>query len=166
MAESDFSCPFVIGYGSSPSRCGPSLSRDADGQTRDLPASEYEQSRYFREDVDTIADPCSPPRPRRPSLATRRLSLDNGHHRILIPLACVATIRPAQFPKAGHECTDEGLRFGISLRICHQDAEPPDRAVARAAWRARAPDRRVGWWCPDRLTRALRAGGREPDSPL
>src|SRR5207302_6790240 len=40
MAESDFSCPFVIGYGSSPSRCGPSLSRDADGQTRDLPASD------------------------------------------------------------------------------------------------------------------------------
>jgi hypothetical protein len=23
MAESDFSCPFIIGYGSSPSRCGP-----------------------------------------------------------------------------------------------------------------------------------------------
>jgi branched-chain amino acid transport system substrate-binding protein len=27
-------------YGSSPPRCGPSLSRDADGQTRDLPASD------------------------------------------------------------------------------------------------------------------------------
>ena len=36
----DFSCPYIIGYGSSPSRCGPSLSRDADGQTRDLPASD------------------------------------------------------------------------------------------------------------------------------
>src|SRR5438270_13888786 len=39
MTESDFSCPCIIGYGSSPSRCGPSLSRDTDGQTRDLPAS-------------------------------------------------------------------------------------------------------------------------------
>src|SRR3974390_1788242 len=37
---SDFSCPSIIGYGSSPSRCGPSLSRDADGQARDLPASD------------------------------------------------------------------------------------------------------------------------------
>src|SRR6516225_5894404 len=26
MTESDFSCPFIIGYGSSPSRCGPSYS--------------------------------------------------------------------------------------------------------------------------------------------
>ena len=40
MARSDFSCPCIIGYGSSPSRCGPSLSRNADGQTRDLPASD------------------------------------------------------------------------------------------------------------------------------
>src|ERR1700724_1405621 len=40
MAGSDFSCPYIIGYGSSPSRCGPSLSLDADGQTRDLPASD------------------------------------------------------------------------------------------------------------------------------
>src|SRR6202043_3013631 len=40
MTESDFSCPCIIGYGSSPSRCGPSLSRNADGQTRDLPASD------------------------------------------------------------------------------------------------------------------------------
>jgi hypothetical protein len=40
MAGSDFACPYIIGYGSSPSRCGPSLSRDADGQTRDLPASD------------------------------------------------------------------------------------------------------------------------------
>ena len=40
MAGSDFSHPCIIGYGSSPSRCGPSLSRDADGRTRDLPASD------------------------------------------------------------------------------------------------------------------------------
>src|SRR5262245_16588469 len=40
MAGSDFSCPCIIGYGSSPSRCGPSLSRDADDQTRDLPGSD------------------------------------------------------------------------------------------------------------------------------
>src|SRR5947208_3050010 len=39
-ARSDFSCPCIIGYGSSPPRCGPSLSRDADGRTRDLPASD------------------------------------------------------------------------------------------------------------------------------
>jgi hypothetical protein len=31
--------PCIIGYDSSSSRCGPSLSRDADGQTRDLPAA-------------------------------------------------------------------------------------------------------------------------------
>src|ERR1700716_3592533 len=37
MTESDFSCPFIIGYGSSPFRCGPSLSH---GQTRDIPGSE------------------------------------------------------------------------------------------------------------------------------
>src|SRR5205823_5565390 len=29
MARSDFSCPCIIGYGSSPSRCGPSLSRNS-----------------------------------------------------------------------------------------------------------------------------------------
>src|SRR5262249_5762842 len=40
MARSDFSCPCIIGYGSSPSRCGPSRSRDADGRTRDLPGSD------------------------------------------------------------------------------------------------------------------------------
>src|SRR5208337_2502539 len=40
MAESDFSCPCIIGYGSSPSRCGPSLSRNSHGQTRYLPASD------------------------------------------------------------------------------------------------------------------------------
>src|ERR1700687_5473552 len=40
MTESDFSCPCIIGYGSSPSRCGPSLSLDADGQTRGLPGSD------------------------------------------------------------------------------------------------------------------------------
>ena len=40
MAGSDFSYPCIIGYGSSPSRCGPSLSRDTDGRTRDLPASD------------------------------------------------------------------------------------------------------------------------------
>src|SRR6476469_8611432 len=42
LAESDFSCPCVIGYGSSPSRCGPPHSaptHDLGGQTRDLPAS-------------------------------------------------------------------------------------------------------------------------------
>jgi hypothetical protein len=40
MTESDFSCPCIIGYGSSPSRCGPSLSLNADGQSRDIPASD------------------------------------------------------------------------------------------------------------------------------
>ncbi|MDR6413101.1 hypothetical protein J2797_006372 [Paraburkholderia terricola] len=37
MAESDFSRPFIIGYGSSPSRCGPAHA--ATGQTGDLPVS-------------------------------------------------------------------------------------------------------------------------------
>jgi hypothetical protein len=40
MAGLDFSYPYITGYGSSPSRCGPSLSRDTDGRTRDLPASD------------------------------------------------------------------------------------------------------------------------------
>ena len=40
MTRSDFSCPCIIGYGSSPSRCGPSRSRNSDGQTRDLPGSD------------------------------------------------------------------------------------------------------------------------------
>src|SRR3974390_253457 len=40
MAELDFSCPCIIGYDSSSSRCGPSLALDADGQSRDLPASD------------------------------------------------------------------------------------------------------------------------------
>ena len=40
MMGSDFSGPCIIGYGFSPSRCGPSLSRDTDGRTRDLPASD------------------------------------------------------------------------------------------------------------------------------
>src|SRR5262245_39020080 len=41
MTESDFSCPCIIGYGSSPSRCGPPYSApfDDDGQTRDIPGS-------------------------------------------------------------------------------------------------------------------------------
>ena len=39
MAERDFSCPYIIGYGSSPSRCGRSLALDTDGQSRDIPAS-------------------------------------------------------------------------------------------------------------------------------
>ncbi|MGF6960930.1 hypothetical protein QFZ97_006886 [Paraburkholderia youngii] len=38
MAESDFSRPFIIGYGSSPSRCGPV--HPATGQTGDLPVPE------------------------------------------------------------------------------------------------------------------------------
>src|ERR1700747_1393923 len=40
MAERDFSCPCIIGDGSSPSRCGPSLALDTDGQSRDIPASD------------------------------------------------------------------------------------------------------------------------------
>src|SRR6201993_3097884 len=38
MPGSDFPPPYIIGYGSSPSRCGPGQSI-ASGQTRDLPAS-------------------------------------------------------------------------------------------------------------------------------
>ena len=37
MAESDFSGPFIIGFGSSPSRCGPAAGTRAAGQTGDLP---------------------------------------------------------------------------------------------------------------------------------
>jgi hypothetical protein len=39
MAESDFSRPCIIGYGSSPSRCGPPT-QTTDGQTRDIPGSD------------------------------------------------------------------------------------------------------------------------------
>src|SRR5262245_17875598 len=44
MPESDFSCPYIIGYGSSPSRCGPPYathhSHDDGDQVRDLPGSD------------------------------------------------------------------------------------------------------------------------------
>src|SRR5262249_62096787 len=40
MDSRDSSGPYIIGYGSSPSRCGPSLARNADGQSRDIPASD------------------------------------------------------------------------------------------------------------------------------
>ena len=36
MTESDFSNPCIIGFGSSPSRCGPPASEDTSGQTGDL----------------------------------------------------------------------------------------------------------------------------------
>ena len=39
-AERAVHCPCIIGFGSSPSRCGPSLSYNSDGRTRDLPASD------------------------------------------------------------------------------------------------------------------------------
>ena len=39
MASSDFPRPCIIGFGSSPSRCGPPAS-SGDGQTRDLPSSD------------------------------------------------------------------------------------------------------------------------------
>ena len=38
LASPDFPCPCIIGYGSSPSRCGPPPDQ-GDGQTRDLPGS-------------------------------------------------------------------------------------------------------------------------------
>ena len=40
MAESDFSGSFIIGFGSSPSRCGPPAGTGADGQPGDLPVPE------------------------------------------------------------------------------------------------------------------------------
>src|SRR6202008_3307937 len=45
--ESDFPRPFVIGYGSSPSRCGPSRFA-AVGRTRDLPVPAQEASANAR----------------------------------------------------------------------------------------------------------------------
>lgn len=39
MPESDFSCPFIIGYGSSPSRCGP-VRLLPPGRAGDLPGSD------------------------------------------------------------------------------------------------------------------------------
>jgi hypothetical protein len=41
ITPSPTSGPCIIGYGSSPSRCGPSLSPNSDGRTRDLPASDF-----------------------------------------------------------------------------------------------------------------------------
>src|SRR5438445_6595530 len=45
-ASSDFPRPCIIGFGSSPSRCGPPAS-SVDGQTRDLPASDAILSRVM-----------------------------------------------------------------------------------------------------------------------
>ena len=47
MAESDFSRPCIIGYGSSPSRCGPERHAAA-GQTRDLPVPVQGASAHAR----------------------------------------------------------------------------------------------------------------------
>jgi hypothetical protein len=45
MAESDFPCPYIIGDGSSPSRCGPNRFA-AVGQTWDLPVPAEEASAH------------------------------------------------------------------------------------------------------------------------
>ena len=47
MKESDFSCPCVIGFGSSPSRCGP-LGDATDGQAGDLPVPEQRACGHAR----------------------------------------------------------------------------------------------------------------------
>src|SRR5882762_1648519 len=47
MAESDFSQPCIIGYGSSPSRCGP-ITACRLGQPRDLPVPEQRVSAHAR----------------------------------------------------------------------------------------------------------------------
>src|SRR5437870_7107 len=47
IAESDFPRPFIIGYGSSPSRCGPER-RTAAGQTWDLPVPAQGASAHAR----------------------------------------------------------------------------------------------------------------------
>src|SRR5262249_48885355 len=47
IAESDFPRPFIIGYGSSPSRCGPAQ-RTAAGQTWDLPVPVQGASAHAR----------------------------------------------------------------------------------------------------------------------
>src|SRR5438445_9271364 len=47
IAESDFPRPFIIGYGSSPSRCGPER-RTAAGQTWDLPVPVQGASAHAR----------------------------------------------------------------------------------------------------------------------
>src|SRR5499433_3933203 len=47
IAESDFPRPFIIGYGSSPSRCGPER-RTAAGQTSDLPVPVQGASAHAR----------------------------------------------------------------------------------------------------------------------
>ena len=47
MAESDFPRPCIIGYGSSPSRCGPNRFA-AVGQTWDLPVPAQEASAHAR----------------------------------------------------------------------------------------------------------------------
>src|SRR5215831_6365595 len=46
MAESDFSRPYIIGYGSSPSRCGPAALPN--GRSRDLPVPAQGASAHAR----------------------------------------------------------------------------------------------------------------------
>jgi hypothetical protein len=79
IAESDFPRPFIIGYGSSPSRCGPEQ-RTAAGQTWDLPVPVQGASAHARffdhagpfGPCDGASETCCLPRSkqrRRPGLA-------------------------------------------------------------------------------------------------
>src|SRR5437899_7398074 len=60
MASPDFSCPCIIGYGSSPSRCGPSASA-GDGQTRDTRYPKFRRDPCAR---DVALDPGGTTMPR------------------------------------------------------------------------------------------------------
>src|SRR6516164_634239 len=53
MAGSDFSCPYIIGYGSSPPRCGPSYSAPATRLRRpDTRPPSFRRDPFARERVD------------------------------------------------------------------------------------------------------------------
>src|SRR5256885_13784348 len=71
MAESDFPCPFIIGYGSSPFRCGPSLARNA-------PRPDMGYPRFRRDPCarDVLLDPGRVPMPRVAALPILRSTME------------------------------------------------------------------------------------------
>src|SRR5229473_348946 len=73
MTESDFSCPCIIGYGSSPSRCGPPYSAHIPRRRRpDTRAPRFRRDPFAR---DVALDPGGTTMPRIPALLMLRSTM-------------------------------------------------------------------------------------------
>src|SRR5215204_6071029 len=72
MAESDFSCPCIIGYGSSPSRCGPSYSAPTQQRRPDTRYPRFRRDPCAR---DVALDPGGTTMPRMTALLVLRSTM-------------------------------------------------------------------------------------------